>query len=36
VRIARAAGGQLSELAEGQFFQLPARRVAATLTWHDK
>ena len=27
---------QLSELGEGQFYQLPARRVDATLTWHYK
>jgi len=25
---------QLSELGEGQFYRLPARRVDATLTWH--
>ncbi len=27
---------QLSELGEGQMYQLPARRVDATLTWHYK
>jgi iron complex outermembrane recepter protein len=27
---------QLSELGEGQFYRLPARRVDATLTWHYK
>jgi hypothetical protein len=27
---------QTSELGEGQFYQLPARRVDATLTWHYK
>src|SRR5262245_16965138 len=25
---------QLSELGEGQFYRLPARRIDATLTWH--
>jgi len=25
---------QLSELGEGQFYRLPARRVDAVLTWH--
>src|SRR5262249_20350091 len=25
---------QLSELGEGQFYRLPARRMSATLTWH--
>jgi outer membrane receptor protein involved in Fe transport len=25
---------QLSELGEGQFYRLPARRIQATLTWH--
>ena len=25
---------QLSELGEGQFYRMPARRVDATLTWH--
>jgi len=25
---------QLSELGEGQFYRLPARRIMATLTWH--
>jgi iron complex outermembrane receptor protein len=27
---------QLSELGEGQFYRLPARRIDATLTWHYK
>src|SRR5215471_2077306 len=27
---------QLSELGEGQFYRMPARRVDATLTWHYK
>ena len=27
---------QLSELGEGQFYILPARRINATLTWHYK
>ena len=27
---------QLSELGEGQFYRLPARRIAATITWHYK
>jgi len=27
---------QLSELGEGQFYRLPARRVNATLTWHHR
>ena len=27
---------QLSELGEGQFYRLPARRVDATVTWHYK
>jgi iron complex outermembrane recepter protein len=25
---------QLSELGEGQFYRLPARRIDATVTWH--
>jgi len=25
---------QLSELGEGQFYRMPARRIDATLTWH--
>jgi iron complex outermembrane receptor protein len=27
---------QLSELGEGQFYRMPARRIDATLTWHYK
>jgi iron complex outermembrane receptor protein len=27
---------RLSELGEGQFYRLPARRMDATLTWHYK
>ena len=27
---------QLSELGEGQFYRLPARRIDATITWHYK
>ena len=27
---------QLSELGEGQFYRMPARRINATLTWHYK
>ncbi|HKE87794.1 MAG TPA: TonB-dependent receptor [Vicinamibacterales bacterium] len=27
---------QLSELGEGQFYRMPARRIHATLTWHYK
>ena len=32
----RRDAAQLSELGEGQFYRLPARRVDATLTWHYK
>ena len=32
----RRDGAQLSELGEGQFYRLPARRIDATLTWHYK
>jgi outer membrane receptor protein involved in Fe transport len=27
---------QLSELGEGQFYRLPARRIDASITWHDR
>jgi outer membrane receptor protein involved in Fe transport len=30
----RRDAAQLSELGEGQFYRLPARRIDATLTWH--
>jgi outer membrane receptor protein involved in Fe transport len=30
----RRDAAQLSELWEGQFFRLPARRIDTTLTWH--
>jgi iron complex outermembrane receptor protein len=32
----RRDAAQLSELGEGQFYRLPARRIDATLTWHYK
>jgi outer membrane receptor protein involved in Fe transport len=32
----RRDAAALSELGEGQFYRLPARRVDATLTWHYK
>src|SRR5262249_50307176 len=32
----RRDAAQLSELGEGQFYRLPARRVDAMLTWHYK
>ena len=32
----RRDAAQLSELGEGQFYRMPARRIDATLTWHYK
>jgi len=32
----RRDAAQVSELGEGQFYRLPARRIDATLTWHYK
>ena len=32
----RRDASQLSELGEGQFYRLPARRIDATVTWHYK